>query len=47
MTGVGFICQNSMTTSLHAAILALNTSTVQQTLCELTFMGLSGAQYDA
>lgn len=27
-------------------VLALNTNAVQQTLCELTFMGLSGTQHD-
>lgn len=40
MSGVGFISQYGITTSLHATVLALNTNAVQQTLCELTFVGL-------
>jgi hypothetical protein len=46
MSGVGFISQYNMTTTLHAAVLALDTNAVQKTLCELAFMGLSGTQND-
>lgn len=46
MPRVSFIRQYSITTSLHATVLALNTNAVQQALRELAFVGLSGAEHN-
>lgn len=46
MSGVGFISQYCMTTAFHTPVLALNTDTVQKTLCKLAFVRLAGTQYD-
>ena len=46
MLGVGFVSQHCMAATFYAAVLALNTNTIQKTFCKLAFVSLTGSQYD-